>query len=130
MAWPLHVQSATPAFAAFRSQAKRSPEGSSREIPEDSKHASKRNKCTESAQETGSAADGSEVTLAHGIADAAVTSSEVEAHLIRHDMRWCGSQVTLESASAEASASDSELRSNASLQGPKYACSSLHCFRQ
>ena len=77
MAWPLHVQSATPAFAAFRSQAKRSPGGSSRVIPEDSQHASKRNKGTESAQEPGSEAGGSEVTLAHGMADAAVTSSEV-----------------------------------------------------
>ena len=78
----LHVQSAMPAFAAFRSQAKRSPGGSSRVQPTDSGPASKRNKGTESAQEPGSTAVGSEVTLAHGIADAAVTSSEVGAHFL------------------------------------------------
>lgn len=77
----VHVQSATPAFAAFRSQAKRSPGGGSRVQSDDSGPVSKRNKGTESAQEPGSAAVGSEVTLAHGIADAAVTSSEVGAHL-------------------------------------------------
>ena len=128
MAGSLHVQSAAPAFAAFRSQAKRSPGGSSRVIPEDSEHASKRNKGTESAQEPGSAADGSEVTLAHGIADAPVSSSEVGANLLPCNMRRCGSQVIQGCALAEAPVSDAELRSGAPFKGPKYACPSLHRF--
>ena len=121
----VHVQSTTPAFAAFRSQAKRSPGGSSRVQPEDSTPASKRNKASESAQEPGSTTAGSEVTLAHGIADAAVTSSEVGSHLVPwYISKLCRAQV------AGAPVNDPELRSGASLMGQKGACLSLHRFFQ
>ena len=122
------MQSATPAFAAFRSQAKRSPGGSSRVKPEDSQPDNKRYKGAESVQELSSAAAGSEVTLAHGIADAAVTSSEVDTHLLPCYMRknWCGSQ--LECTLAEAPVNDPELGSGAAFQGLEGVCPSLHYF--
>ena len=75
----MREQGAAPRFSGYRSpgsQAKRSPSGSQGVAPEDD-HASKRSKALTPGEEPSSATADSSVTLAHGIADAPASSSEV-----------------------------------------------------
>ena len=74
----MYMQTAAPRFSGYRSQAtpKRSPSGSQGVASEDD-HDSKRSKAATPGSNSSGLAAGSIVTLAHGIADAPPTGSEV-----------------------------------------------------
>lgn len=70
------LQGTAPAFAAFRSQGKRSPSGSQRGATQEDP-ASKRSKAAGADPDPSSTTADSSVTLAHGVADAPASGTEV-----------------------------------------------------